>query len=456
MHAEAGLLTPDILVIGAGPAGLTAALTAAQGGASVLLADLNPGPGGQLWRGLKADLPPAARPGIGRSGTAQAPVQVPSGELLAQVLAQPGVRTLYGAQLVLVEQTLQGRVAQFSTPQGACRVLAYKVILATGSSERFLPFPGWTLPGVVGAGGLQAMVKGGLNVRGARVVVAGSGPLLLAVAAGLVDHGARVLAVAEQAGLPALAAFAAAASRSGEHFGGKAGEAAELAWKLRGVPYLPATSPVRAEGKEEQLERVVLRTGKAQFGLRCDWLAAGFGLVPDTRAAALFGCALTQTGEVKVSAWQATSVQGVYAAGELTGVGGADKARLEGFVAACAVTGQVGRLREVPRQAARSRAFQLALSRSFALRPHLAGLAAADTLVCRCEDVPHGALQGCSSWTEAKLHTRCGMGPCQGRVCGPATETLYGWTFTGVRPPLAPLPLSELLGASLPPDPLVP
>ncbi len=447
MHAEAGLLTPDvltpdILVIGAGPAGLTAALTAAQGGRAVLLADLNPGPGGQLWRGLKADHTEAA--------------PTPGGELLAQVQAQPGIQTLYGAQLVLVEHTHQGRVAQFSTPQGACRVLAHKVILATGSSERFLPFPGWTLSGVVGAGGLQAMVKGGLDVSGARVVVAGSGPLLLAVAAGLVDHGARVLAVAEQAGLPALAAFAVAASRSGGRFGGKAGEAATLAWKLRGVPYLPATSPVRAEGGSgERLDRVLLRTGKAQFSLRCDWLAAGFGLVPDTRAAALFGCDLSQTGEVQVSAWQATSVQGVYAAGELTGVGGADKARLEGFVAACAATGQVGRLREVPQQAARSRHFQVALGRSFALRPHLAALAGPDTIVCRCEDVPHADLQGCSSWTEAKLHTRCGMGPCQGRVCGPAAETLYGWTFTGVRPPLAPVPIAELLtGSPSPASPL--
>jgi NADPH-dependent 2,4-dienoyl-CoA reductase/sulfur reductase-like enzyme len=415
------LLTPDVLVIGAGPAGLTAALTAAQGGAAVLLADQNPGPGGQIWRGLKAD-------------------SSPGGKLLRQVQAQPGVRTLYGAQLVLIEHTFQGRVAQFTAPHGACRVQAGRVILATGSTERFLPFPGWTLPGVVGAGGLQAMVKGGLKVSGARVVVAGSGPLLLAVAAGLLDHGARVLAVAEQASLPSLAAFALTAARSD----GKAGEAAALAWKLRGVPYLPGTSPVQAEGREG-LERVVLATGRARFSLRCDWLATGFGLVPDTRAAALFGCDLSEGGEVKVSAWQATSVAGVYAAGELTGVGGADKSRLEGFVAACAATGQVGRLREVPAQAARSKAFQRALGRSFALRPHLSALAAPDTIVCRCEDVTHAELQTCSSWTEAKLHTRCGMGACQGRVCGPATGTLYGWTFTGVRPPLAPVPLSELL-----------
>lgn len=433
--ASEPLLTPDVLVIGAGPAGLTAALTAAQGGASVLLADLNPGPGGQIWRGLKA----------GQGGEA--------GDLLRQVQAQPKVQTLYGAELKLVE-TVQGRnrperVAQFGTPGGARRVQARTVILATGSSERFLPFPGWTLPGVVGAGGLQAMVKGGLDVKGARVVVAGSGPLLLAVAAGLRAKGAKVVAVAEQAGLGSLAAFGLAAARSG----GKAGEAAELAWALRGVPYLPGTFPVRAEG-ERQLERVTLRTGRAEFGLRCDWLAAGFGLVPDTRAAALFGCALGSGGEVQVSVWGATSVPGVYAAGELTGVGGADKARLEGFVAACAATGQVERLHDAPRQAESVRSFQAALGRSFALRPQLARLAAPATIVCRCEDVPHAALQGCHSWTEAKLHTRCGMGPCQGRICGPATETLYGWRFSGVRPPLSPLSIADLLSEPAPISPL--
>ncbi len=414
-------LTTDLLVIGAGPAGLSAALAAAQGGAAVLLADLSPGPGGQIWRGATAD-----------DGGEQ-------GALLRDVQRQPNITALYGAQVALTERGPQGsRVVQFSTQQGPRRVLAHKIILASGATERFLPFPGWTLPGVVGAGGLQAMVKSGLDVRGARVLVAGSGPLLLAVAAGLRAAGAEVVGVAEQASPTQLLGFGLAAQRSG-----KVGEAAKLLWALRGVPYWPATYPLRASG-DERLERVELG-GLTRRTLECDWLAAGFGLVPDTRLAALFGCELSG-GAVRVGAWQNTSQPGVYAAGELTGIGGVDKARLEGFLAGCAATGQFERLRDLPQQMERSRRFQASLGRHFALRPALRTLPAADTLICRCEDVPHAALQSCTSWTEAKLQTRCGMGTCQGRVCGPAAETLYGWTFTGVRPPLLPLPLADLLG----------
>ncbi len=414
-------LRPDLLVIGAGPAGLSAALAAAQGGVSVLLADLNPGPGGQIWRAAKPD-------GAGESG-----------RLLRDVAAHPGITALNGAQLVLAEGSGRGRVLQFSTSGGAVRARPARVILATGATERFLPFPGWTLPGVVGAGGLQAMVKGGLSVQGARVVVAGSGPLLLAVAAGLRAKGARVLTVAEQASLGQLAGFALAART-----GGKAGEAARLAWALRGVAYRPGTYPLRAEGAG-RLERVTLSGPVGERTLACDWLAVGFGLVPDTRAARLLGCELGPGGSVRVGPWQDTSVPGVYAAGELTGVGGVDKARLEGHVAGCAASGQIERLKDAPAQLRQARAFQAALERGFALRPELRSLPSPGTVVCRCEDVTHGQLRGCASWTEAKLHTRCGMGTCQGAVCGPATETLYGWHSPGVRPPLSPLPISELL-----------
>ncbi|WP_161880621.1 NAD(P)/FAD-dependent oxidoreductase [Deinococcus alpinitundrae] len=414
-------LETDLLIIGAGPAGLSAALSAAQGGAAVLLADLGPGPGGQIWRGAKAS-------DGGESGT-----------LLRGVQRQPNITALYGAQVALSERGPQGgHAVQFSTPQGPRRVLAQKIILASGATERFLPFPGWTLPGVVGAGGLQAMVKSGLDVRGARVLVAGSGPLLLAVAAGMRAAGAEVVGVAEQASPTRLLGFGLAAQR-----GGKVGEAAKLLWALRGVPYWPATYPVEASGGE-RLTQVELG-GLTRRTLECDWLAAGFGLVPDTRLAALFGCAL-EGGAVKVGAWQQTSQPGIYAAGELTGIGGVDKARLEGSMAGYTATGQVERLRDLPTQLEQARHFQASLSRSFALRPSLRTLPAAGTLICRCEDVPHAALQACPSWTEAKLQTRCGMGTCQGRVCGPAAETLYGWTFTGVRPPLLPLPLADLLG----------
>ncbi|WP_285892310.1 FAD-dependent oxidoreductase [Deinococcus taeanensis] len=420
-------LTADVVVVGAGPAGLSAARAAAQSGADVLVLDAGPGPGGQIWRGLTE-----AQPG-------------PAATLLREV-RRLGVHVLTQAEVSAVESARPDRhTLVLSTPVGLRRIETPTVILATGATERFVPFPGWTLPGVVGAGGLQAMTKSGLDVRGQRVVVAGSGPLLLAVAASLRGRGAHVIAVAEQASWPSLARFALSASR----LPGKGPEAMKLTAALRGIPYWPGTYPLRASG-EGRLSTVTLRRGHRERTLACDWLAAGFGLVPDTRVAALLGCALTRAGAVRVNAWQRTSRAGIYAAGEVTGVGGVDKAQLEGFLAGCAATGQIERLRDVALPLGRQRRFQAALDRSFALRPEVRALPGPDTVICRCEDVRHQALTACRSWTDAKLQTRCGMGTCQGRVCGPATAALYGWSFSGVRPPLTPLPLADLLCAARP------
>ncbi|WP_415831212.1 FAD-dependent oxidoreductase, partial [Deinococcus frigens] len=361
-------------------------------------------------------------------------------ELLRGVASHAGITVLSGAEVIAAEAGGQSHTLTVSAEAGLSHIHAARVILATGATERFLPFDGWTLPGVVGAGGLQAMSKGGLDLRGVRVVVAGSGPLLLAVAAGLRQKGARVLAVAEQAGLPGVAAFGVAAAR----LPGKAREALELAAGLRGIPYWTDAALVRANG-DGQLQSVTLRRGRREITLACDFLAVGFGLVPETRVAALLGCPVTDAGAVNVNAWQATGVSGIYAAGEVCGIGGVDGALLEGLVAGCAASGQIERLHDSPRRAETQRRFQATLERSFALRPDRLPSPSPATIVCRCEDVRHGQLQGFTNWTAAKLQTRCGMGACQGRVCGPACQTLYGWRFGGVRAPLAPLPLSQLL-----------
>ena len=412
----------NAVVVGAGPAGLMSALTAAQGGLGVLLLDAQPAPGGQIWRGAAANQKGAA------------------GDLLRDVATHPGITVLGGAEVIAAEAGGRMHTVTVTSAAGLRQIHAERVILATGATERFVPFDGWTLPGVVGAGGLQAMSKGGLDVRGRRVVVAGSGPLLLAVAAGLRHKGARVLAVAEQAGLPAVAAFGVAAAR----LPGKSREALALAAGLLGVPYWTDCAVVRASG-QQQLQSVTLRRGRREVTLACDFLAVGFGLVPDTRVAALLGCPLDSAGAVRVDAWQATGVPGVYAAGEVCGIGGVDGALLEGFVAGCAAGGQIERLHDAPRRAGLQRRFQTTLERSFALRPAQLPTPSPQTIVCRCEDVQHGELRGFTDWTAAKLQTRCGMGACQGRVCGPATETLYGWRFEGVRAPLVPLPLAQLL-----------
>ena len=181
------LETCDVLVVGAGPAGMAAAVAAAASGASVVVIDDNPVPGGQIWRdGPGASLPPEAR--HWREALARhANIRVRSG---TRVVAAPASHEL------LLEDA-----------EGATRMQWKKLILCTGARELLLPFPGWTLPGVTGAGGLQALIKAGLPVEGERIVVAGSGPLLLAAAATAKAAGAQVLRIAEQAAFASVAAL---------------------------------------------------------------------------------------------------------------------------------------------------------------------------------------------------------------------------------------------------------
>ena len=311
--------------------------------------------------------------------------------------------------------------------------LEYKsLILATGARERFLPFTGWTLPNVMGAGGLQALAKSGLPVESKRVVVAGSGPLLLAVAAYLKRHGARVALIAEQADSSNVHRFASKLAANP----GKLIQAIGLRTALVGVPYRMGCWPIAAHGSEK-LESVTLRSGSRTWTESCDYLACGFGLVPNTELAALLGCRIGDRG-VEVDEYQQTSVKGLFAAGEVTGIGGLDIALAEGEIAGFAAAGQPEEARR--RFAARDshRKFAIALETAFALREELKSLPGSDTLVCRCEDVSFAHVKEFSNWREAKLHTRCGMGPCQGRVCGSAMEFLLGWKPDSVRPPVFP------------------
>ena len=402
----------DVLIVGAGPAGIAAACAAAESGRRVGVVDDNPAAGGQIWRGGPATKQ-AAR-WIERFRRA-------SVELLAEtrVIDHPASGVLYA----------ESDTASFE--------LGYeKLILATGARERFLPFPGWTLPNVMGAGGLQALVKGGLPVEGKRIVVAGTGPLLLAVAAYLRKRGAEIPLIAEQAPWKRLARFGLALGSA------KLAQAAKLKWELRDVPYLTECWPTSADGNGK-IEGVVLQRGETTWREPCDYLACGFGLVPNVELPILLGCAV-RNGFVAVNEWQQTSVTGVYCAGEPTGVGGVDLALTEGEIAGYAAAGRPEQARR--RFSARRRAlrFQNELERAFPLRDELKHIVSDETIVCRCEDVPLGCIREHHSWKSAKLQTRCGMGPCQGRICGPAIEFLLGWTPDSIRPPIFPARVDAL------------
>ncbi|MDR3702839.1 MAG: FAD/NAD(P)-binding oxidoreductase [Candidatus Sulfopaludibacter sp.] len=406
----------DVVVVGAGPAGLAAACRAAESGARVALVDDNPVAGGQIWRA-----------GGGR----------PAGPAAAWIrrAERNGVEWLAGARVFAVPEPGKLTIEQFAGD----RELGYeKLILATGARERFLPFPGWTLPNVMGAGGLQALAKSGLDVAGKPVVVAGSGPLLLAVAKYLRARGARVLLIAEQADQAALLRFGVGLVA----YPGKLAQAVQLRAGLFGIPYLTGCWPVEARGPEK-LESVMLRRGRKTWTERCDYLACGFGLAPNLELAALLGCRMSATG-VAVDELQQTSVAGVYSAGEATGIGGLDLALTEGEIAGFAAAGKTREARARFGARERHRRFAGGLERAFALREELKHLAQDDTLLCRCEDVPLGRVRGCMGWREAKLHTRCGMGPCQGRVCGGAVEFLLGWKAESVRPPVFPARIGSL------------
>lgn len=411
----------DVVVIGAGPAGLAAAAMAAEAGRSVALLENSPWLGGQIWRGEETHPASAvAQEWIQRVRRSSA--QIFTG---TTAFAAPGAHTLLA-----------------ETPEGGREFGWGKLILATGARERFLPFPGWTLPGVLGPGGLLGLVKSGWPVAGQRVVVAGSGPVLLATAAALPAHGALVRLVAEQAAHAQLARFGLGLWRYPE----KLRQGATLARSLLGVPYLAGCWPVRAEGGE-RVERVILTDGSRSWTEECDTLACGFHLVPNLEWPRLLGCRL-EGGAVWVNAEQETSVASVYCAGEGTGIAGAEAALVQGGIAGLAAAGEEAAARRHLAARARWRRFGAALEAAFAPRAELRRLAAPDTLVCRCEDVPRAALDPHADWRSAKLHTRCGMGACQGRVCGTATEFLYGWENRTVRPPLFPVRVGALMPSS--------
>jgi NADPH-dependent 2,4-dienoyl-CoA reductase/sulfur reductase-like enzyme len=205
---------------------------------------------------------------------------------------------------------------------------------------------------------------------------------------------------------------------------------------------------VKAEDQGQAL-RVRLTDGHTQWSEACDLLACGFGFVPNVELPLAVGCEL-RAGFVSVDEWQVTSVANVYGAGEIVGIGGAECALLEGLVAGYAAAGQPERAKAFFPRRSVWRQFRTDLAAAFALRPEVGALATSETVVCRCEDVTYGKMKAFREWRDAKLHSRCGMGACQGRVCGPAAKLLFGWGMESVRPPVFPARVASLISQPKP------
>lgn len=407
----------DVLVIGAGPAGLAAAREAALRGRSVIVIDENQAPGGQIWRRDHRAATPTRHETAARAAG-------------ASFIQDRGV----------VTRLDNGTLLATSADGRTSTTIAFRtIVLATGASERFLPFPGWTLPGIFGAGGIQALCKQGLDVAGKRIVIAGSGPLLLAVGTLLAARGADVTAIHEQAAWSSVRSMIPALLSRPT----KALQALVARLRLAGTPYKTGWWPVQARG-DDRVRDLVMTDGSREEVIACDYAACGFGLLPRVRTAAVLGCDI-EHGAIRVDAAQRTSIPTIYAAGECTGIGGAGKALVEGRIAGAAAAGDVSLAHTLSNQRQRELDFARLLEQAFPLRAQLRAMPDDETVICRCEDVRLGDLSRCHSWRDAKLHTRLGMGPCQGAVCGPIVEYLRGWIPADARPPIMNVPLGALL-----------
>lgn len=449
----------DLAVIGAGPAGVAGALSASLAGLDVVLIDAAPRPGGQYFRHLPEGFH-ARRPGALHHGLDRFTRQWEALGERATVLLGHRVWAVERADETVTVRCLEG-----DREERPRTVTARRLLIATGAHDRPLPFPGWDLPGVLTAGGAQALLKGNLVVAGRRVVVAGTGPFLLPVAAGLAAAGADVRGVYEANGRFGLARHPLLAA-------GKAGEALGYGASLarHRVPYHGRQAVIEAHG-EGALTHVTVAKLDAAWRpvatrtVECDTLAYGYGFVPQLELLVQLGCATRADVDgspvVDVDAGLRTSVPGVYAAGESTGVGGAVLAEVEGRIAGRTVAADLGRRVQPPpvlsRRRERLSAFARALLEAYPVRPGWQGWLRRDTLICRCEEVPLSAVReaqelGATDARSIKLLARPGMGWCQGRMCGYAVACLAGENPLAPRRPIAqPVRLGDLAALNLSP-----
>ena len=449
--AAAGVVDADVAVVGAGPAGLAAAVTAAEGGLTVAVVDAGVQPGGQYWRHPDENAPRGAED----DGQHDWDTFVRLRERFVAQRANGTLTYLPGKQIWFIERPTASRpqfllringVSQLAAVDaGATQVRAANLLLCPGGYDRQLPVPGWDLPGVMAAGGVQALLKGHRSLAGKRAVVAGTGPFLLPVATGMAAAGVEVVGICEAGTLTAWAKQVGGAAQVPAK--GLEGLGYAKAMIKHRIPYWTRTAVMAIHG-DQAVQGVTIAKldarGRVKSGsqrdVEVDLVALGWGFTPSLELIVAVGAATRQDDDqsliASVDELQRSTVPGVYLAGEATGVGGARLAVQEGELAAIAMLQDLGRVSR-PR---RARALQRSIrrSRAFARAMHLAHPVPEcwhewlreDTVVCRCEEVTYGQICHARDVLDAhdartvKLMTRTGMGWCQGRVCGFATAKL--------------------------------
>ncbi|MGC4890527.1 FAD-dependent oxidoreductase [Micromonospora sp. DT227] len=451
----------DVLVVGAGPAGLAAATSAARAGAYTAIVDAGTAPGGQYWRH-----PAPSERGVSAAEVAHLHHDLATYHRL--VAGLPAVTQFSQHHVWTV--TREGNtfvVHVVDRAGGAERVAEFRsrrLILAPGAYDRQIPFPGWDLPGVMTVGGVQALLKGHGVIAGQRVLVAGTGPFLLPVAAGLAESGARVVGVHEAASPLAWLSELGAVIRNVSKLGEGASYARVLA--RHRIPIITRSVVVSAHGTDVVQRVTTMRLGHmgqvvpgSERTVAVDVLAVGWGFTPQLELPLALGCAtrVDVDGSLvcEVDDEQRSSVEGVFVAGEACGVGGAALAAVEGEIAGTVAAGSSSIAPRLRRSRAALRRFAQAMHRSHPVPPGWVDRLSDDTTVCRCEEVPFGALRSmqqdldAQDGRSAKMLTRAGMGYCQARTCGYAVGCILGQEASRAsglaeRPVSSPLTLGAL------------
>jgi thioredoxin reductase len=433
-----------VLVIGAGPAGLAAALAAAKAGASVVLLDAADDVGGQYWRHLPASRPSANEARLHHGWDTFREMCERLRDARCEIVTSAHVWAIDddGVHVVVGEADGSDREQRIYE--------ADAIIVATGAFDRVLPVPGWDLPGVFSAGGAQALAKGERVIVGDRVLVAGSGPFLLPVATAVLQGGSTLVGVVEAS--RATRVITGWARRPWELVGSRAkvfeatGYLSQLA--RHRVPYCMgrAVTDIHGDDRVESVTTAALSASWSpiegtQRQYLVDAVCLGHGWTPRLEIALALGCQLSDQRFVAIDETQRTSVPNVYAAGEITGVGGVDLALAEGAIAGHVAGG--GDLHDPAIRSARSRRstwrrFAARLESAHAMGTEWYRWLRDDTIICRCEEVTLERLRTTRQVTDSsglrslKLTSRVGLGLCQGRECGRTVETLIqAWSNGG-------------------------
>lgn len=461
---------PDVLVIGGGPGGLTAASIVAEAGANVVLLDERPELGGQFYKQPNApgDLP----------NNAAQDRQFTKGRELIERARRSGAELLsgmevWGAFAPSEIAAADGNRSRIFRPR--------RTIVAAGAYERGLPLPGWTLPGVMTTGAAQTLLRGCGVLPGKRILIGGNGPFNIQVGMELKKAGAEVVAVAELAKAPGLSSLASLVGMASSSPGLLAKGIYTVAWLRRaGVPVLHGCGLVSIEQTEAGL-RVNLGSARsdgieASTYFDVDVVCMGYGFQPNNEILRSLGCEHeydARRGHLVVGRNDncETTVDGVYAVGDCCGLRGAPATLDEGLIAGIGVAETLGlsvsdqlvKVRREARVRLKSHArFQSALWDIYAAPRYQSELATSKTIICRCENVDMETIEkvlndGTPSIGDVKRRTRLGMGRCQGRYCAPVIASILSerqgraldeFALFAPRAPIKPIRIADIVKAS--------